>query len=55
MLPISWCFTKGSSIRISLAGADGDHFAQTPHGRPPRITLHSGGDGGSMIELPVAS
>lgn len=55
MLPISWRFAKGSRIRISLAGADSDHFAQTPHGRPPRITLHSGGADGSMIELPTAS
>ena len=54
MLPISWRFAKGSSIRISISGADGDHFAQTPHGRPPCITLHSGSDAGSMVELPIA-
>lgn len=53
MLPTSWRFAKGSRIRISIAGADVDHFAQTPHGRPPRIMLHSGGSAGSAIELPI--
>jgi putative CocE/NonD family hydrolase len=54
LLPTAWRFAKGSRIRLSLAGADADHFAQTPHGRPPRLTLHSGGAQASFIELPVA-
>ena len=31
-----------------------DHFAQTPHGRPPTLTLMSGGDRASLLELPTA-
>jgi hypothetical protein len=27
---------------------------QTPHGRPPLITLLSGGERASVLELPVA-
>jgi putative CocE/NonD family hydrolase len=53
LLPIAWTFAKASRIQISLAGADHDHFAQTPHGRPPLLTLHSGGAHASMLELPV--
>jgi putative CocE/NonD family hydrolase len=49
LLPVAWCFAKGSRIRLSIAGADADHFVQTPHGRPPTLTIH----GGSLIELPV--
>lgn len=54
MLPIAWRFTQGSQIRLSIAGADADHFVQTPHGRPPTFTLMSGAEQASMIELPVA-
>ena len=54
LLPTAWRFSAGSRIRISLAGCDADHFAQTPHGRPPRLTLLSGGDRPSSIELPAA-
>lgn len=55
LLPIAWRFAKGSSIRVSLAGADGDHFAQAPHGRPPLLTLHSGAEHASMIDFPIAN
>jgi predicted acyl esterase len=54
LLPVAWRFAQGSRIRLSIAGADADHFVQTPHGRPPRLTLLSGGEKASMIELPVA-
>lgn len=53
LLPIAWRFAKGSRIRLSLAGSDADHFAQTPHGRPPRLTLHWGNDAASALELPA--
>jgi uncharacterized protein len=43
-----------TGIRLSLAGGDADHFVQTPHGRPPLITLLSGGERASVLELPVA-
>jgi len=50
LLPVAWRFAKGSRIRLSIAGADADHFVQTPHGRPPVLTVQ----GGSAIELPTA-
>jgi putative CocE/NonD family hydrolase len=53
LLPTAWRFSAGSRIRIAIAGGDADHFAQTPHGRPPRLTLLSGGERASVIELPV--
>ena len=54
LLPIAWRFAKGSRIRLSIAGADADHFAQTPHGRPPLLTVHSGGEQATVLELPTA-
>jgi hypothetical protein len=46
--------SAGSRLRLSLAGGDADHFVQTPHGQPPFITLLSGGERASVLELPVA-
>ncbi|MBX3502239.1 MAG: CocE/NonD family hydrolase [Alphaproteobacteria bacterium] len=54
LLPVAWRFAQGSRIRVSIAGGDADHFVQTPHGRPPLLTVLSGGEKASMIELPVA-
>ncbi len=53
LLPTAWRFAKGSRLRLSIAVADADHFAQTPHGRPPTLTLLSGGGQASLLELPV--
>jgi len=53
LLPVSWTLKKGSSLRISIAGADADHFPQVPHGAPPRLELVLGGDKASFIELPM--
>jgi hypothetical protein len=53
LLPVAWRFAKGSRIRLSISGADADHFVQTPHGRPPTLKLMSGGAQASMLELPV--
>jgi uncharacterized protein len=52
LLPMSWVFQAGSRIRLSLSGADADHFGQVPHGRPPCLRIHRGGDGGSSLALP---
>lgn len=52
LLPASWTFAKGSRIRLSVAGADNDHYVQLPHGRPPLLTLKLGGDAASSLELP---
>jgi hypothetical protein len=54
LLPTAWRFSKGSRIRLSISGADADHFVQTPHGRPPLLTIRSGGEQATMLELPVA-
>ncbi len=48
-LPTSWVFSAASRIRLSLAGADRDHFAQVPHGRPPTLHIHHAG---SSLLLP---
>ena len=53
LLPTAWRFAKGSRLRLSIAGADADHFVQAPHGRPPLLTILSGGDHASVLELPV--
>ncbi|HXW25454.1 MAG TPA: CocE/NonD family hydrolase [Xanthobacteraceae bacterium] len=55
LLPVSWRLRKGSRIRLAIAGADADHFAQVPHGRPPTLTLHHGGAMPSRLDLPLKS
>lgn len=55
LLPTAWRFAAGSRIRLSIAGGDADHFVQTPHGRPPLLTLLSGGERASVLELPTAA
>ena len=53
LLPVAWRFARGSRLRLSIAGADSDHFVQAPHGRPPWLTIHSGAETASVLELPV--
>jgi len=53
LLPTAWRFAKGSCLRLSVAGGDADHFVQAPHGRPPRLTVLTGGDRPTMLELPT--
>lgn len=53
LLPVSWCLKAGSRLRLSIAGADCDHFPQVPHGRPPRFTISIGGLDGSCVDIPV--
>ena len=55
LVPVSWRFAQGSRLRLSIAGADGEHFAQVPHGRPPRFEVVVGGVEGSTVELPLRS
>ena len=52
LIPTSWMFRRGSRIRVSIAGADADHYAQVPHGRPPRLSFKRGGTMASTITLP---
>ena len=53
LLPTAWRFAAGSRIRLSIAGGDADHFVQTPHGRPPLLTVMSGGEQATCLELPT--
>jgi putative CocE/NonD family hydrolase len=53
LLPVSWTLKRGSRLRISIAGADADHFPQVPHGRPPRLKLTLGGADASFVDLPL--
>ena len=52
LIPTSWTFRRGNRIRVAIAGADADHYAQVPHGRPPRLTVKRGGTMASAISLP---
>jgi uncharacterized protein len=52
LLPISYLFKAGHSIRLSLAGADRDHspiFA----GTPPLLTIERSIVYASQLDLPV--
>jgi uncharacterized protein len=53
LLPTAWCFSAGSRIRISIAGADADHCGQVPHGRPPVLTISFGSETPSSVVLPM--
>jgi putative CocE/NonD family hydrolase len=52
LLPVAWEFKAGSRVRLAIAGADRDHFAQVPHGRPPRLRIHHGTARPSRLVLP---
>lgn len=53
LLPTSWVFKAGSRIRLSIAGADADHCATVPHGRPPVLCVLQGGEHASTMDLPL--
>ncbi|WP_454621010.1 CocE/NonD family hydrolase [Bradyrhizobium cenepequi] len=53
LLPIAWTFLAGSRIRLSLAGADADHFQRIPAAGPLRIEVLRGGGNASHIRLPL--
>ena len=53
MLPVAWRLSAGSRIRLSLSGADAEHFQQVPHGRPPLYRFELGGVNGCRLRLPV--
>jgi putative CocE/NonD family hydrolase len=55
LLPISWKLQRGGRLRLALAGTDADHFAQVPHGRPPKLRFTLGGGNASFIEVPTRS
>jgi putative CocE/NonD family hydrolase len=51
--PISWLFGSGHAIRMSVAGADADNFAPISADEAPVLTVHTGGEQPSRLELPV--
>lgn len=51
LLPISHLFRKGHRIRLAIAGADVDHFANPP-GPPPKIRVHRSAALASHVVLP---
>jgi putative CocE/NonD family hydrolase len=54
LLPTSYLFERGHSIRIALAGADRDHFSLIPSEGPPTWTVFRDAAHPSHVELPVA-
>ncbi len=52
LLPTSYQFKQGHRIRLSIAGADKDHFALLP-GENPTFTIHRSQPYPSQLELPV--
>lgn len=52
LLPISYQFKKGHSVRVSIAGADIGHF-DLPEHKPENFVITCDAGSGSFIELPV--
>lgn len=53
LLPVSHLFRAGSRIRVAIAGADRDHFAQVPRGEVATFQVHRGGSRASRLVLPI--
>lgn len=53
LLPVSWTLKAGSRLRVSIAGADADHFPTVPNGGAVSLRLHLGGGTASRLLLPV--
>ena len=55
LLPVSYVFRTGHSIRIALAGADADHFARVPADGTPTWRVERSPDHPSHVMLPVVA
>jgi putative CocE/NonD family hydrolase len=53
LLPISWQLKSGSRLRLSIAGADHDHFEHIPAGHAPTFSIRHGAKATSTLTLPV--
>ncbi len=53
LLPTSYLFRAGHSLRVSIASADSDHFTRIPDGRPPKFEFFRDSVRASMIRLPI--
>src|SRR4030095_14424437 len=47
LLPTSWLFLKGHAVRLAVAAADADYFAQVPAGGLPMLDVPPGGARGA--------
>ncbi len=52
LLPTSFLFKAGHSIRVAIAGADKDHFSPLPGG-PPEVRFYRSRTSLSRIDLPI--
>ncbi|UCH36701.1 MAG: CocE/NonD family hydrolase [Armatimonadota bacterium] len=52
LMPTSYLFKQGHSIRVALGGADKDHFA-VPAGAPPSLRFHRDRIHASHIDVPT--
>lgn len=55
LLPTSYLFKKGHSVRVAIAGADKDHFPLMQQDPPPTLRFFRNGTYSSSVELPVVS
>ena len=54
LLPTSWLFCAGHSIRLAIAGVHVDNFVMVPeHGPAPTFTLDHEGEHVAHLDLPV--
>jgi putative CocE/NonD family hydrolase len=53
LLPTSYLFKAGHSVRVAIAGADKDHFALMETNPPPTLEFQRNQTYASAIELPV--
>jgi predicted acyl esterase len=51
LYPISYLFRRGHTIRVAIAGADADHFAQIPS-RAPTLSIYRDASRPSALVLP---
>ncbi|MBI5115020.1 CocE/NonD family hydrolase [Candidatus Poribacteria bacterium] len=53
LLPTSYLFKKGHSMRVAIAGADKDHFALLKTDPPPTLEFQRNAAHASAIDLPI--
>jgi putative CocE/NonD family hydrolase len=53
LLPVSWTLSAGSRLRLSIEGADCDHFQRIPDTGPVQFEILRGGGNASHVKLPL--
>jgi len=54
ILPTSYTFRRGHSLRIAIAGADRDHFAVPAGAATAELEVLGGGPHASFVDLPIS-